>query len=110
MPRVNTPQEVFDAMQQHFKPEYTNGMNAVIQFDLSGEEGGQWYATVGDGTLQVDRGTAANPNVTFGAAANDYVAIANGELNPMNAFMQGRVRVKGDMSLVMRMQSLFGRG
>ncbi len=110
MPRITTPEEVFAAMQEHYRPEQIGGLNAVFQFDLSGEGGGQWYAAINDGYLQVERGTAANPNVTFGAAANDYVAIANGELNALNAFMQGRVRVKGDMSLVMRMQSLFGRG
>jgi putative sterol carrier protein len=110
MPRVTTPEEVFDAMQAHFRPEQMNSLNAVFQFDLSGEGGGQWYATINNGNLQVERGLAAAPNVTFGASANDYVAIANGELNPLNAFMQGRVRVKGDMGLVMRMQSLFGRG
>ncbi|MBE9506994.1 MAG: SCP2 sterol-binding domain-containing protein, partial [Chloroflexi bacterium] len=36
----------------------------------------------------------------------DFVAIANGELNPISAFMQGKVKVSGDMALAMRLQSI----
>jgi putative sterol carrier protein len=32
----------------------------------------------------------------------------NGDLNPVAAFMQGRLKVEGDMSLAMRLQALFG--
>jgi acyl-CoA dehydrogenase len=38
--------------------------------------------------------------------AQDLVALANGELNAMSAFMQGKIKVSGDMSLAMRLQSI----
>jgi len=31
----------------------------------------------------------------------------NGNLNPVSAFMQGRIKVEGDMMQVMRLQALF---
>jgi len=32
--------------------------------------------------------------------------MANGELNAMAAFMQGKIKISGDMSLAMRLQSI----
>ena len=107
MARVSSPQEVFDAMPDRFLPEQAGGLRATIQFDLSGDGGGQWNAVIADQQLTVNQGVASNPSVTFSAAAHDYVAMINGELHPMQAFMQGRVRVRGDLPLVMKMQNLF---
>jgi putative sterol carrier protein len=107
MPRVTSIQEVFDAMPSRFVPDQAGDMRATIQFDLSGDGGGQWYATIADHTLQVNPGLAPSPSLTLTTTAGDYLAMINGELKPMAAFMQGRVRVRGDMPLLMRMQSIF---
>jgi putative sterol carrier protein len=40
--------------------------------------------------------------------SDDYVKMMSGELNPMMAFMSGKVKVDGDLNSVMKMQSLFG--
>jgi putative sterol carrier protein len=107
MPRVDSVQQVFDAMPAHFVPDQAPGMNAVVQFDLSGEGGGQWYATIANSALTVNPGQAPSPNLTLSTSAQNYLAIINGELKPMAAFMQGKVKVKGDMGLVMKLQNLF---
>ena len=107
MPRITTAQEVFNAMPGHFLPDQAGDLRATIQFDLSGEGGGQWYVTIADRTLSVNTGQASAPTLTLGASASDYVSIINRELKPMQAFMQGKVRVRGDMPLLMKMQNLF---
>ncbi|MEL6988483.1 MAG: SCP2 sterol-binding domain-containing protein, partial [Bacteroidota bacterium] len=38
----------------------------------------------------------------------DFLALTRGDLNPMNAVMSGKVKIKGDMSVAMKLQSLFG--
>lgn len=38
----------------------------------------------------------------------DMIAILLGSLNPTSAFMQGKLKVEGDMSVAMRLQSFFG--
>ena len=107
MPRVNSAEEVFTLMPQHFLPEQAGNMDAVLQFDLSGDGGGQWVARIADGTLNVEKGTTEKSNLTLTMSAKDYVAMVNGELNPMTAFMQGKVKVKGETPLLMKMQKMF---
>lgn len=109
MPRATTAKEIFDAMPSRFLPEQAGDMNATVQFDLSGEGGGQWTATIANRQLTVAEGTTPHPSMTFSASAADYVAMINGELNPLNAFMQGKINVKGDMALALKMQNLFRR-
>jgi len=37
----------------------------------------------------------------------DFIALTKGELNPMNAVMSGKVKIKGDMGVAMKLQTLF---
>ncbi len=38
---------------------------------------------------------------------DDFLALVKGELNPMGAVMGGKIKIKGDMSVAMKLQSLF---
>lgn len=100
-----TVQEIFEHIMT-MDTSKVQGINGVMFFDLSGEGGGQWTLTLKDEGVTVESGKTATPNVTFSMAAQDFIAIANGTLNPISAFMQGKVRVSGDMGLAMRLQSL----
>lgn len=104
---VTTIKEIFDAMPGRFQAAKAGDLNAVIQFDMTGDGGGQYYVTIGAGACAVAEGNAPNPNMTMTAAATDYMDMINGVLNPMQAFMQGKIKIKGDMSLAMKMQTLF---
>ena len=90
-----------------FQPEKAAGINAKIQFNISGNQGGSWVATIQDQKLTVAQGTTSNPNLTLAADTQDIFNVIGGKLNPMQAFMQGKVQVTGDMSLAMRLVDLF---
>ena len=107
--RATTVREIFDAMPGKFLPEQAGDLQATIQFNLSGEGGGQWRVAVANRQIAVAEGVAANPTLTFRAEAGDYLALVNGELNPINAFMQGKVQITGDMALALKLQKLFGQ-
>ncbi len=102
-----TPQELFKKLPAAFNIEKAAGVNAVVQIDLTGDEGGTWAVTMADGKCTVDNAAADDPTLTLTMAAADYMAMVGGELNPMNAFMQGKIKLKGDMGLAMKFQNLF---
>lgn len=45
---------------------------------------------------------------TISMTSEDFQAMVSGDLNPMMAFMGGKIKIEGDMSVAMQLQSLFG--
>jgi putative sterol carrier protein len=43
---------------------------------------------------------------TISTEVDTFLQLKNGELNPMMAVMTGKVKIKGDMGLAMKLQSL----
>lgn len=82
------------------------GINAVILFDLTGEGGTQRTVKIADCKVTVEEGQTTPPNLTLTMAHADFVALANGTLNPVAAFMQGKLKASGDMALAMRLQTI----
>jgi putative sterol carrier protein len=97
--------EVFTEIQNRIKshPEKSAGLNATYQFDLSGES---WTLKIADGAPELIQGPAQSPNTTLIATTDDWMNIATGKLNPVTAFMQQKLKVKGDMGLAMKLQGL----
>lgn len=92
-----------------FQPENAAGIDAKVQFHITGNQGGDWVATIRDQKLVVEQGVTTNPNLAISADTQDIFNLVGGKLNPMQAFMQGKVQVKGDMGLAMRLASVFKR-
>lgn len=99
---------IFQGMMERFNPEKAAGLNATVQFDLSGEGGGKWAVQIADGKVDVVKGGVDNPTATVKMSADDYADMTSGKLNAMTAFMTGKVKVEGDLNTVMKFQSLFG--
>jgi putative sterol carrier protein len=102
-----TCKEIFAAMPNSLNKEAAKGLNAVYQFDLSGDGGGKWYVTINNQACDVKEGAHASPNITISMSAQDYIDLSAGKLNGQVAFMSGKLRISGDMGLALRMQSLF---
>lgn len=98
---------IFDKMVEKFDPQKAAGVNAVIQFDLSGDNGGQYWVKIADGQAQAGAGLTDTPTMTLRAAADDWAAVVNGQLNPMQAFMSGKLKIQGDMALALKLQPMF---
>jgi putative sterol carrier protein len=103
-----TVESIFENLPNQFKSDQAGDYSATIQFDLSGDDGGQWYVVVSDGDAAVEKGAAADPTATIKMESGDFVDMMTGQLNPMNAFMMGKVKVEGDLNSVMKFQTFFG--
>ena len=104
---ADTVKEVFDNMAANFNAEKAAGMKAVYQWDVTGDGGGKWNAEIADGACKVSEGENASPNITITVASSDWLDIINGKLDGQMAFMSGKLKVKGDMSLAMKLKTLF---
>jgi putative sterol carrier protein len=101
--------DLFNSMPGRLQADQAAGVNMSILFDLSGPEGGQWYVDLADGQVNVNQTAGAGaPNATVRMSAEDFQAMSSGSLNPMMAFMTGKVKVEGDLNSVMKFQQLVG--
>ena len=102
-----TVKETFEAMPGRFRPDKAAGTNATIQYDISGDGGGTWNAVIKDGACTVHPGAASNPNLTLSMAAPDWLDMLSGKQSGQMLFMSGKLKVKGDMGLAMKLGSMF---
>lgn len=61
----------------------------------------------GTGEKNVVSAEDKEADCTIGVSTEDLQAMMAGTLNPMSAFMGGKIKVKGDMGIAMKLQSLF---
>lgn len=76
------------------------GLDKSVKFDF-GDEG----CIVIDGTNVSQDDIEAD--CTIKVDKEDFAALATGQLDPMMAFMSGKLKIEGDMSVAMSLQSLF---
>ena len=103
----STAREMIEAMPAAFLPEKAGDAQALIQLDLTGEEGGKWVLDIADGVCQVREETVPQPGVTVTMSADDFVALFKNELNAIQAFMAGKIKVSGNVGLVMQLLNWF---
>ncbi|MBO9367461.1 MAG: SCP2 sterol-binding domain-containing protein [Chloroflexi bacterium] len=99
--------DLMSKMPGAFLPEKAPGLEAVIQFHFTGNEAGDWYAEIKDGKVTVHQGVHPSPRMTLTADSSDYIKIFTGELDGMRAFMEGKLKLSGDLNLAMKLTQMF---
>ncbi|NLI69529.1 MAG: SCP2 sterol-binding domain-containing protein [Firmicutes bacterium] len=89
-------------------PAKIKGVDAVFQFELTGDNGGTFHAVVAEGKADIVDAVHDSPNVTIILSTDVLADLMDGKLNPTSAFMAGKLKVKGDMALAMKLQALIG--
>lgn len=101
--------ELIEAMPAAFLPERAGDAKALIQLDLTGEDGGPWLLDIANGQCRVSPEKAPQSDVTVTMSAEDFAALYNNQLNAVQAFMGGRIKVAGNVGLVMQLLNWFDR-
>ena len=103
-------QGIFDVLSQRISsegPALVSKVNGVFEFDLAANGKRQsWTVDLKSQTPSVKTGKQGTPNVTLSMNDEDFVALMTGKLNPQNAFMNGKLKIKGDMGLAMKLETL----
>lgn len=93
--------------EKFFLPEAAPDLDAVIQYQLTGEEGGDYIISIKDNQCKVTEGIAEQPLVTVTADGRDFGDVLLGRANGMQYFMQGKIKLAGDLNLAMKLTSFF---
>lgn len=94
--------EYFERMPEVVNQDKIDGINATMQFDLTGEGGGQYYLNIYEAMADTGKGTADDPATTIHMGAEDFKNMLSGKLNPMQAYMKGVMKVEGSLTLMMK--------
>lgn len=100
--------DIFNGMTSRMGGDLSKvaGINAAIQFDLAGEGGGMQWLRITDDGVTTGEGEAENPRMTLRASADDFASMISGTLNPMQAFMTGKIKIQGDTGLALKLMPL----
>jgi putative sterol carrier protein len=103
----HTVKGIFDRIPEAFQPDQAAGVDVVFQFHISGPGGGSWTVTVKEGACQVDEGSHDSPTTTIRMGDEDFIRMMGGELNAMNAFTTGKLKIEGDLMKSQLIEKLF---
>ncbi|MDX8364561.1 SCP2 sterol-binding domain-containing protein [Cytobacillus sp. Hm23] len=87
-------------------PEHIEGLDYVYQFQVSGEDEGAYQVAFSNGELSYNEGEAEDPSCTIQLSGENLVKLIHGKLNATSAFMMGQLKIKGDLSLALKLQSI----
>ncbi len=94
-------------MAAMFNSQAVGNLKATIQFEVTGKQPGNWFLSIENGKCTFHEGKVNDPNLTIQTPSEVWLAIANKELDGQQAFAEGKYTATGDISLLMRMRSLF---
>jgi len=109
MPRPDSLETFMILMPMGFKPEASQGLTAVIQFHFSGEVEGHCYFRIENSQLTAVKGKAKKPDLTIESPFEVWMDIMTGKADGQQMFMEQKYKVMGDLSLLLRLNQLFGK-
>jgi multimeric flavodoxin WrbA/putative sterol carrier protein len=108
MPRPDSVETYMAIMSLGFNPQAAADTKAVLQFNFSGEVDGSCYFKIEKGTFEAILGTADNPDLTIKAPFAVWMDILTYKADGTQMFMEQKYDAAGDISLLMKLSSLFG--
>jgi putative sterol carrier protein len=97
--------EFFDTLPERAKGERIDDVEHSYVFDIAGE--GRWLVEVRDGAVKVTEGYEGDADAVISTSDEVFERIVAGTQNPMTAYMTGKIKLSGDLSAALKLQSLF---
>jgi hypothetical protein len=102
--------DIFASMPGQFRAEKAGNMDAVIHWNVTGRPDGgtdTYELVIGGGSCTLSPKPAAEPRLSLTAVDVDFLKLVSGNMNPVTAFMMGKLKAKGDLGLAANMANLF---
>ena len=76
----------------------------TVTFQLSGDGGGDWTIARQSGDVVVRRGVQASADCKLICSAEAFRGLLSGDLDSRHGFLDGTLKVEGDVGLVLRLE------
>ncbi len=87
--------------------EAAAGKNATIQQVIgTGDGETHYWISLADGVIDMGIGDASGADATITETYDTAVALAKSELSPVTAFMTGKVKIAGNMGMLLGLQNV----
>ena len=101
---AKTPREFFEkVLPARFNPEKAKGIEAIVQMDITGTNGGTWTVTIKDQKMAVKEGVHPSPTMGIRIADSDFIDVVNGKLSGIEALMAGKLEFNGSIGAGMKL-------
>lgn len=102
---AKTHREFFEQiLPSRFKPDKAAGIDVVVQVSIVGSGGGDWVVTIKNQQLEVQEGTHPSPKLLVRMTEKNYLDVVNGKMSGEKAFFSGKLQLKGDIMLALRLK------
>ncbi|XP_037654168.1 hydroxysteroid dehydrogenase-like protein 2 [Choloepus didactylus] len=103
-------EETFRIVKESLSDDVVKTTQAIYQFELSGEDGGTWFLDLKSKGGNVGYGEPSDrADVVMSMSTEDFVKMFSGKLKPTMAFMSGKLKIKGNMSLAIKLEKLMNQ-
>lgn len=101
----NSTEKIFNGIKSILNEDLRKELNAVLAFVVSGQN---WLIDANvSRPMKVEKAEANNADVTLITDDETFAKIAKGEVKATNAFMSGKLKVKGNIAIAMKLEKLF---
>lgn len=99
-----TVREFFESIGERLDPDKAKGTTATYRFDV--RDVGSWLVDVDEGRVTVTE-SDADADCVIQASEELWGKLIRGEANATTAYMTGKLKVKGDLELALKLKELF---
>ncbi len=98
---------IFSLMPELFLPEKAQGLTVSVYYQVTGEGGGDYTCRIDNGVFTLKREAKPDATSVVVIGAEDWIALSDGKLDPMQAFMTGKLKGTGDLGLLQKFPKFF---